>query len=434
MTIPLRTFRRGIHPPANKFTKDVPLEQFPTPERVFVSLSQHIGAPAKAVVAVGDHVDEGQLIGEANGFVSANVFSSVSGTVKSICTLPTATGGEATHIEIENDYLYTKRTLPPIKNPTKDDIIKRVKDAGIVGMGGATFPTHVKLMPKDKVDTLIINGAECEPYITCDYRLFMEEADTVLKGVELLLTALEINHAYIGIEANKPLAIKHLADIVPENVDVMRLKAKYPQGAEKQLIYATTHRIVPTGELPAKVGCVVCNAHTAYAIAKAVYEGEPCYKRAMTVSGGGVKKRGNFWVRNGVQYQYIYDVCRGNKSEELTRKVVSGGPMMGFAQASLTPACTKGSSCLLFMTDKEFNLNPTTPCISCGKCIINCPMSLVPREIEKAVEKDDFESTFKMGVLNCIECGACSYSCPAKRPLVQAMRLAKKEIKARGIK
>ena len=316
----------------------------------------------------------------------------------------------------------------------KRQIIKRVKDAGIVGMGGATFPTHVKLMPKDKVDTLIINGAECEPYITCDYRLFMEEADTVLKGVELLLTALEINHAYIGIEANKPLAIKHLADIVPENVDVMRLKAKYPQGAEKQLIYATTHRIVPTGELPAKVGCVVCNAHTAYAIAKAVYEGEPCYKRAMTVSGGGVKKRGNFWVRNGVQYQYIYDVCRGNKSEELTRKVVSGGPMMGFAQASLTPACTKGSSCLLFMTDKEFNLNPTTPCISCGKCIINCPMSLVPREIEKAVEKDDFESTFKMGVLNCIECGACSYSCPAKRPLVQAMRLAKKEIKARGIK
>ena len=180
MTIPLRTFRRGIHPPANKFTKDVPLEQFPTPERVFVSLSQHIGAPAKAVVAVGDHVDEGQLIGEANGFVSANVFSSVSGTVKSICTLPTATGGEATHIEIENDYLYTKRTLPPLKNPTKDDIIKRVKDAGIVGMGGATFPTHVKLMPKDKVDTLIINGAECEPYITCDYRLFMEEADKEL--------------------------------------------------------------------------------------------------------------------------------------------------------------------------------------------------------------------------------------------------------------
>ena len=402
MTIPLRTFRRGIHPPANKFTKDAPLEQFPTPERVFISLSQHIGAPAKPVVAVGDHVDEGQLIGEANGFVSANVFSSVSGVVKSFCTLPTANGGEATHVEIENDYLYTKRTLPPLKNPTKDDIIKRVKDAGIVGMGGATFPTHVKLMPKDKVDTLIINGAECEPYITCDYRLFMEEADTILKGVQLLLTALEIDHAYIGIEANKPLAIKHLANIVPENVDVMRLKAKYPQGAEKQLIYATTHRIVPTGELPAKVG--------------------------------GVKERGNFWVRNGVQYQYIYDVCRGDKDEEITRKVVSGGPMMGFAQASLTPACTKGSSCLLFMTDKEFNTNPTTPCISCGKCIINCPMSLVPREIEKAVEKDDFEATFKMGVLNCIECGACSYSCPAKRPLVQAMRLAKKEIKARGIK
>ena len=429
------TFKRGVHPDGKKkLTENVALSDFPTPVSVCIPLSQHIGAPAEPVVNVGDYVKEGQLIGKSTGFVSANVFSSVSGTVTGFMTLPTAPGGTCNHVVIANDEKYDKVTLPALNNPSPEEIVHRIQEAGIVGMGGATFPTHVKLMPKDKVDTLIINGAECEPYITCDYRLFMEEADTILKGVQLLLTALEIDHAYIGIEANKPLAIKHLANIVPENVDVMRLKAKYPQGAEKQLIYATTHRIVPTGELPAKVGCVVCNAHTAYAIAKAVYEGEPCYKRAMTVSGGGVKKRGNFWVRNGVQYQYIYDVCRGDKDEEITRKVVSGGPMMGFAQASLTPACTKGSSCLLFMTDKEFNTNPTTPCISCGKCIINCPMSLVPREIEKAVEKDDFEATFKMGVLNCIECGACSYSCPAKRPLVQAMRLAKKEIKARGIK
>ena len=316
----------------------------------------------------------------------------------------------------------------------QEEIIERIKDAGIVGMGGATFPTHVKLMPKDPIDTLIINGAECEPYITCDYRLFMEEAVRVIDGVKLLMKALDVKHAYIGIEANKLPAIKRLAKLVPPEIDVMKLKTKYPQGAEKQLIFAITHRTVPTGALPAKVGCVVCNAHTAYCVAKAVRDGETCYRRAMTVSGGGVEMRGNFWVRNGTPYQFIYDTCRGNVIEDVTRKVISGGPMMGFAQADLTAATTKGSSCLLFLTDKEFNTSPTTPCISCGKCIINCPMSLVPREIERAAQKEDFETTFKLGVLNCIECGACSYSCPAKRPLVQAMRLAKKEIKARGIK
>lgn len=434
MTIPFRTFRRGIHPPANKFTKDKPLEDFPVPERVFIPLSQHIGAPATPVVQIGEHVDEGQLIGEANGYVSANVFSSISGTVKGFVTLPNAVGQDVLHVEIENDYLYIKRRFEPLKNPTKDEIIQRVKDAGIVGMGGASFPTHVKLAPKDKVDALIINGAECEPYITCDYRLFIERAETIVKGIQLLMTALEVEHAYVGIESNKSLAIKHMSEIVPENIDVMRLKTKYPQGAEKQLIYAITHRVVPTGELPAKVGCVVVNAHTAYAVARAVCKGETLYKRAMTISGDGVQNSGNFWVRNGTTFQFIYDNCIGDKKEEITRKVISGGPMMGFAQASLAPACTKGSSCVLFLTQKEFNTSPTTPCISCGKCIINCPMSLVPRDIEKAVEKDNFENAFKLGVLNCIECGVCSYSCPAKRPLVQAMRLAKKEIKVRGIK
>lgn len=434
MTISLRTFRRGIHPPANKFTKDVPLEDFPVPQTLYVSLSQHIGAPAKAIVSAGDRVEEGQLIGEGNGFVSANVFSPVSGTVKGILKLPTATGGEADHIEIENDFQYVKQTLPVLHDPTKEEILQRVKDAGIVGMGGATFPAHVKFAPKDSVDTLIINGAECEPYITCDYRLLVEHAQTVVKGIQLIMKALGVSKAYIGIEANKPLAIKTLAQIAPDGINVMKLKTKYPQGAEKQLIYAITHRTVPTGGLPAQVGCVVSNAHTAYAVARAVYSGEPLYKRAMTVSGGGVRKRGNFWVRTGTSYQFIYDNCRENAEEESTRKVISGGPMMGFAQANLLPACTKGTSCLLFLTKKEFNTDESTQCINCGKCILNCPMSLVPRDIERAVIKNDFETTFKIGVANCIECGACSYSCPAKRPLVQAMRLAKKEIKARGIK
>lgn len=434
MTLTLRTFRRGIHPPANKFTKDIPLERFPVPETLYVSLSQHIGAPANPIVHEGDHVDEGQLIGEASGFVSANVFSPVSGTVKGIVKLPTANGMEADHIQIENDFLYTKRFLSPLTNPTKEEIIQRIKDAGIVGMGGATFPTHVKYMPKDKVDTLIVNGAECEPYITCDYRLFIEKAETVVKGIKLAMRALDIKKAYIGIEANKPLAIKRLAEIVPDDIGVMKLKTKFPQGAEKQLIYAITGRVVPTGGLPAQVGCVVSNAHTIYAIARAVYEGVPLYERIMTVSGGGVEKRGNFWVLTGTSYSFIYENCRGAVPEEATKKVVSGGPMMGFAQADLRPASTKGSSCLLFLTKKEFNTSETTPCINCGKCILNCPMSLVPRDIERAVQKNDFETAKKIGVVNCIECGACSYSCPARRPLVQAMRLAKKEIKVRGIK
>jgi len=430
----LKTFRHGIHPPANKITKDMPLVDFEIPDELYVSLSQHIGAPAKAIVNVGEHVDEGQLIAEAGGFVSAPVFAPVSGTVKNFVKLPTAIGGEADHIVIENDGLYSKSLLDPLSNPSKEEILQRVKDAGIVGMGGATFPTHVKLAPKEKVDTLIINGAECEPYITCDYRLLLEQTDKFLAGVKYLMTALSVKSAYVGVEANKPDAIKLLAEKAPADIHIVALKTKYPQGAEKQLIFAITGRIVPCGALPASVGCVVNNVHTAYAIAKAVEDGETLYKRAMTVSGSGVERKGNFFVRTGTTYQFIYDHCRGNVDEEVTRKVISGGPMMGFAQPSLKPATTKGSSSLLFLSNKEFGTAEATQCINCGRCIQNCPMQLMPRDIEHAAEKQDYESTFKLGVMNCIECGVCSYSCPAKRPLVQAMKLSKKEIKVRGIK
>ncbi|MEG2541126.1 MAG: electron transport complex subunit RsxC [Clostridia bacterium] len=428
-----RTFRHGTHPSANKFTKDCAITDFKIPETLFISLSQHIGAPAKAVVAVGDYVKEGQLIGEAASFVSANVFSSVSGTVKGIVKLPTATGGTAEHIEIANDFVYNKVTLPVLKNPSKDEILKRVKDAGIVGMGGATFPTHVKFSPSKPIDTVIINAAECEPYITCDYRLLLDRTEDFLRGVGYIITALGVDKAYIGIEANKPDAIKKLVEIAPPNILVMKLRTKYPQGAEKQLIYSVTHRMVPTGGLPMDVGCVVSNVHTAYSIAKAM-DGEPLYKRVMTVSGGGVEKTGNFEVRGGTPYQFIYDECRGSKDEDVTKKVLSGGPMMGFALASLAPTCAKGTSSLLFLTKKQFCQGEQTQCINCGKCLQGCPMSLVPRDIERATVNGDYEKAFKLGVLNCIECGVCSYSCPAKRPLVQAMKLAKKEIKTRGIK
>lgn len=430
----LKTFRHGTHPPANKITQDVALEDFEIPEQLFICLSQHIGAPAKLIVNVGDHVDEGQMIAEAGGFVSAPVFASVSGTVKAIVKLPTAIGGEADYVQIENDGQYTKSLLEPLSNPTKEDILQRVKDAGIVGMGGATFPTHVKLSPKDPVDVLIINAAECEPYITCDYRLLLEQTEKVLHGVEYLMTALNVKEAFIGVENNKPQAIKLLNEKAPANIHIAALKTKYPQGAEKQLIYAITGRVVPVGALPAAVGCVVNNVHTAFSIAKAVEDGETLYKRAMTVSGSGVERKGNFFVRTGTTYQFIYDHCKGNVDEEVTRKVISGGPMMGFAQASLKPATTKGSSSLLFLSNKEFGTAAPTQCINCGRCIKNCPMQLMPRDIEHAAEKKDYEKTFALGVMNCIECGVCSYSCPAKRPLVQAMKLSKKEIKVRGIK
>lgn len=430
----MKTFRHGTHPPANKITEDRQLVDFEVPEILYFALSQHIGAPAKPVVAAGDTVKEGQLIAESGGFVSAPVYSSVSGTVKGIVSLPTATGGKCDHIVVENDFKYDKTGLTPLENPSKEEIVARVKEAGIVGMGGATFPTHVKLSPSKPVDTLIINAAECEPYITCDYRLLVECTDEVVKGVLLLMKALGVDKAYIGVESNKPLAIKALAEACPESVEVVKLKTKYPQGAEKQLIYAVTYRKVPAGGLPMDVGCVVDNVHTAYSTARAVLLGEPLYMRAMTVSGGGVEHIGNYRVRTGTTYSFVYEKTRGSVPEEETGKVISGGPMMGFSQADLRACCTKGTSSLLFLTRKQFNMMEPTQCINCGRCIRNCPMFLLPRDLERAVIAKDFEKAAALGVANCMECGVCSYVCPAKRPLVQAFRLAKKTIRERGIK
>ena len=300
------TFKRGVHPDGKKkLTENVALSDFPTPVSVCIPLSQHIGAPAEPVVNVGDYVKEGQLIGKSTGFVSANVFSSVSGTVTGFMTLPTAPGGTCNHVVIANDEKYDKVTLPALNDPSPEEIVHRIQEAGIVGMGGATFPTHVKLSPKTHVDTLIINAAECEPYITCDYRLLLEKTDEFIAGVLLLKKALGAEHVFIGIEKNKPEAIKKLiADCVNTDIAVAPCKVKYPQGAEKQLIYAVTRRKVPCGGLPADVGVVVSNVHTAYSVARAVYNGEPSYKRAMTVSGSGV---GQTRTANGILNQELQD-------------------------------------------------------------------------------------------------------------------------------
>lgn len=428
------TFKRGVHPNSFKLTNDCNLVEMSTPKTVCIPLSQHIGAPAQPVVNVGDSVLEGMLIGKAGGFVSANVYSSVSGTVTGFKMLPTASGSYCNHVVIDNDEKYDKVTLEKLDNPTKEQIVSRITEAGIVGMGGATFPTHVKLMPKKAVDVLIINAAECEPYITCDYRLLLENTADFIDGVLLLKKALGVSTVYIGVEKNKPAAIEKLTREAKDGIQIIPLMVKYPQGAEKQLIYAITRRCVPAGGLPMDIGVVVDNVHTAYAVCRAVKYGEPLYRRAMTVSGKGINKPGNFWVRNGVSYDYIHKQTQGGEPYIAYVKVISGGPMMGFAQSTLDAVTSKGSSSLLFLTEDEVTTAKQTACINCAGCAKVCPMHLMPMKIEAAVLRDDAQDAKDLGILNCMECGSCAFNCPAKRPLTQAIKLGKKMIKERGIK
>lgn len=429
----LGTFRHGTHPPASKGTADIPLSPAEVPEEIRLPLSQHIGAPAREIVSVGDRVLEGQLVAEPSGYVSAAVHSPVSGIVRGFVTLPTATGGKCRHIVIENDFLYEKSFLAPLPEDADAEAIKaRIAEAGIVGMGGAGFPTHIKLSPRGGADILVVNGAECEPYITCDCRLMTEKAEEVADGVRLLKRALGAEKAFIAVEDNKREAVAALRPFEGDGLEVVRLRVKYPQGAEKQLIYAVTGRKVPPGALPADVGCVVDNVHTAYAVSRAVRCGEPLYMRALTVAGGGVEKQGNFWVRTGTPFSFVYEKTRGDLAETVTDKVISGGPMMGFAQAGLEACCTKTTSALLFLDAKQISRAAATECINCGRCFRSCPMFLSPREIEHAVLDEDFARAEKLNVNACIECGTCSYVCPAKRPLVQAVRLAKKTLRKGG--
>ena len=427
------TFRRGVHPAGNKeITKDLALIDFPTPTEVSIPLSQHIGAPAALAVEVGEEVKVGTLIGKAAGFVSANVYSSVSGKVKEIITKRTAIGTRASHVVIENDGLYEESFLTPLSSPSADEIKARVAEAGIVGMGGATFPTHVKMSPRTPVDVLIVNAAECEPYITCDYRLCLEKAKEIFEGVSYMMTALGVKQAYIGIEDNKPEAVASLSRYATESIRVIPLVTKYPQGAEKQLIYAITKRVVPEGALPSDVGAVVDNVHTAFAVYEAVALGKPSFMRAMTVSGRACSRPGNYWVRNGVSYREIAEYCGITDKAE---KVISGGPMMGFAQADLTPSTGKGTSSLLFLNDDEISDGdkPISACINCASCASHCPMRLMPMFIERAVDAEDAVEAKKLHALSCLECGCCAYVCPACRPLVTSMRRAKKLIKEKGV-
>ncbi|MFR1566025.1 MAG: electron transport complex subunit RsxC [Christensenellales bacterium] len=428
-------FKGGVHPDGMKeLTEGLAVNVMPAPDTLYVSLSQHIGKPAKAVVDAGREVKMGELIAQADGAISGNIYSPVSGTVKGIELRPTPSG-KSEHIVIENDKKYTETRLEPLTDPTPEQIVNRIAAAGIVGLGGAGFPTGVKFKSVKPIDTLIINGAECEPYITCDARIMVDYAEQFIGGVRLLYRALNLSEAVIGVEDNKKPAVDSLTAYLDKNgisdVRVCVLKTKYPQGAEKQLIYAVTGRKVPMGALPASVGVVVANVHTALSAFYAVTEGVPLYKRIMTVTGGGIERPANLWVSNGTLYNDVIEFCGGIKKDVNVVKMINGGPMMGAAVSGGTIACTKTTSCLLLMTDKEAFTGKPSPCINCARCADVCPMRLMPMYMDLYSRAGDLDSAVKYGLSSCIECGCCTYICPAKRTLVQSFRLAKKQLRGR---
>ncbi len=421
------TFKKGIHPPHNKLTHSAALAVCDAPKEIAIPLSQHIGKPAICTVAVGEKVKAGTRIGAADGVVSADIFSSVSGVVKAVEKRKTVTGS-CLHVVIENDFEYSEEKIVAPDKLDREGIRELLRRAGLVGMGGAGFPSAVKYSPKNQVDTFILNAAECEPYITCDDRLLLERTEEVLRGAEMLARALGLTKFHIGIEDNKPEAISAIENVVSSkniNASVDVLKSKYPQGAEKQLIYAVTRRKVPIGGLPSDVGVVVGNVHTAYSLFDAATFGTPLYARAVTVTGD-VSTPQNLWVRNGTPLKFIAEKCGVDPT---CVRIVSGGPMMGFALPDLDYYTTKTMGALLFLTRKDSNVDKPSPCINCGKCARACPMNLMPMYIDAYTQIRDYATAEKYGAKTCIECGCCAYVCPAKRPIVQSVRLCKKMLR-----
>lgn len=432
----ISTFKGGVHPYDGKdLAKDQPIRRIKPKEILVYPLSQHIGAPASPIVAVGDTVLRGQKIAEAGGFVSAPVFASVSGTVKAIEPRHVATGDLVNSIIIENDGEMKETDFHGVEDVaslSKEQIIEKVKEAGVVGMGGAGFPTHVKLSPKepDKIEFIIANCAECEPYLTADYRRMLENPEELIGGMKIVLRLFDHAKGILGVEDNKPDCIQKLKELTKdeERIEVMPLKTKYPQGGERQLIYATTGRSINSKMLPADAGCIVDNVETLVVINRAVKEGKPVMDRIFTVTGDAVANPGNFEYCIGMSYAEILEEAGGFKEDP--EKMISGGPMMGFAVFSLEIPTTKTSSSLLCFKKDDVSASEVTACINCGRCVSVCPEQIVPSRLAKMSQFHDSESFERWNGMECIECGSCSYICPAKRPLAQYIKTMKKQILA----
>ena len=452
----LKTFRGGIHPTENKhLTRNKPVENMPLPQKVIIPLLQHTGAICEPLVKTGDIVKEYQKIGESKAVVSSPVHASISGTVISIepsphPVIPTNVMSiiiEKTAENTATNQANTQKT--DWKNLNPQEILNKIKEAGVVGLGGAAFPTHIKLSPPSdkKIDALILNGAECEPFLTNDHALMLEKTQEIIEGLQIILKVLGINKAFIGIESNKKDVIKKMKDILtlctpsddsestsyadsseypaPCTIKVMPLKVKYPQGAEKQLIKAILNKEVPSGKLPFDVGAIVQNVATAYAIYEAVALDKPLVEKIITVSGDAIKEPKNIRVKIGTPISKIIEFCGGFKGD--VAKIIMGGPMMGISQYTLDVPIIKGTSGIIALSPQKEEVEG--PCIKCGHCVDICPMGLMPNRIADYAEKDMFDECKEYGILDCMECGACAYSCASRRPIVHLVKYVKSKLK-----
>lgn len=429
----------GVHPEENKISTNAVIEQMPLPSQVVVLMNQHLGAPASPIVAKGDKVKVGQLIAEAQAFMCANIHSPVSGTVNKIDTCKDIVGlpKTAIYIDVEGDeWMETIDRTPDIKrecNLEPKEIVAKLKEMGIVGLGGATFPAHIKYSVPEgkKAEYLIINAAECEPYLTSDHRVMLEHAEEICIGVSILRKALGVPNAYIGIESNKPEPIRVMTEMAKkfEGIIVEPLVVKYPQGAEKQLINSITGRKVPSGKLPIDVGCVVSNVGTSFAVYEAIQKNKPLIENILTVTGKKLPSQHNYQCRIGITYNDIIKHSIG-QLPETTGKVISGGTMMGKAVSNLDAPTTKGASSVLVMDEAEARRAPESNCIRCGKCMNACPMGLAPYLFSALVKNGRIEEAKENNILDCIECGCCFFSCPANKPLTDEIRLGKNKVRA----
>ncbi len=431
----LPTFKKGVHPHDHKeYTNQKPIEVMPVPEEVFIPLQQHIGVPGEPLVEKGAEVKTGQVIGESEKFVSSPVHASVTGKVKAVDSFLHPLGMKVTMIHIERTGDDEWEKLPAFDD-WQNTPIEKLRDAiwhaGIVGLGGAAFPTHVKLAPprEKKIDTFILNGVECEPYLTADHRAMLEMGEKMLIGMAIIMKVLGTENGYIGIENNKPDAIKHMSELIAAKklpYKVIPLKVKYPQGAEKMLIEAVVKRRVPAGGLPMDVGTVVNNVGTALSVADAILDGKPLIERVVTVTGEGIKEPKNVLTRIGTPFRSVIDFCGG--LDEKTVEIFMGGPMMGFAQYELSVPVVKATSGIVCKTESTINKSKTYPCIQCGSCVLACPMNLLPTRLASFSEMAQWDEANNLGILNCIECGSCAYVCPSHIPLVQWIRVGKMKV------